>query len=156
MATIEDAVREVFNRLGLPYLRDEQDGSFVTAIPVTESEHAMVGFHINEAGHEAMIETVITPVLPRNRAAVALKLATINHSYKFVTFSLGEQTVHADICIELTSANDTPLVIALSLARLVAVLRGTYQEIVSTAQAKRRRKTRAEREAEEVLRRLDI
>lgn len=137
MATIAYCARSALHQFDLYPLLDEASGNI--SVPVrlgTQKELFLLIIHSYEAKGEALIETEICPVLPQARSETALTLAELNSRYSFVTFSLHDNRVIADTCVEFAFCSNIQELIALSLLRFFAVIEDAAPHIRAIAHPK--------------------
>ena len=153
--TLEEATRAALRRLEIPYSRHEETGDFVLHIPCSPASATIVVIELDETSREATITAPICWVPQRRQAAVALRLAVYNSTYKFLTFSMADGLVLLDTCAECSRFLDPEPFIALSLARLLRALRETKDAIGALARPRRSHsRSRAEQEAETIINQL--
>ena len=154
--TLEEATRAALRRLEIPYSRHEETGDFVLHIPCSPAAATIVVIDLDEDSREATITAPICWVPQRRQAAVALRLAEYNSTYRFLTFSMADGLVLLDTCAECSRFIDPEPFIALSLVRVLRALRETKDAIGALAQSKRSRSpSRAVQEAEMIINQLD-
>jgi hypothetical protein len=103
-----------------------------------------------------LIAAELCRVSPPRRGAVAQHLATLNTKARFVVFSMDQQgIVRADICVELAYASAYEPLIALALVRLFAAIDRHAELVFAAMKRSAKQPSRVEREAAEIIARLD-
>jgi len=147
---------------GLHWRHLEMPGSSALVVPIACPAPApgallMMIETNDEAGEALFFVGICDPAAPR-RSIVALLLAELNTRYPHVTFSMpreGEVRLDVEVSLAGTVPEMRPRLVELGIRRLLFAMGETHNDILATAQGRRRRRPRVEREVDAVLRRID-
>ena len=130
----------------------ERDETLIVPIPSGDSGFFLIDIHVDEEAGDALLNTGIYRVPKGRREAVALSLAELNAKRKHVVWSLRENVVVADICVDLDMASDPERAFVLAFLRLSSAIVGDRDRVIAAGQRTRaRRRSRVERELDEIL-----
>jgi hypothetical protein len=154
---LEEAAIPALRHLKLKYLRTEDGSAVAVPIPLSDSTMTMLYIQVDDEQHEVMLGAEICAVASRRRGEVAVLIAGYNARYKYITFSMAsEGTVVVDICVDLAFFTSAEIAVERSIVRVLQALSETYEEVVAAARKKGGRSlSRVEREASEIIRRLE-
>lgn len=151
---IDDATVTFFRSKGLPAFSSEDDQGLDQGLVVpmrTADASFVVRMHADDETGMGVLSTRLIDVPVRRRNAVAIHLAELNARCWLVVFSMIDGTVRANVWVDVYSDPDPELRMVRSLFRLLRALDREYPGISQLAQTQRRRRSRLEREIDEIL-----
>ena len=134
----------------------EHGETLTVPIPRGDSGYFLINIHVDEEAGDAVLETGIYRAPKGRRESVAIRLAELNAKWKHVVWSLREDVVVADVCVDLDMVRDPEHAFILAFLRLsTAIVEDHDRVLVAGRRSRSRRRSRVERELEAILRQSD-
>ena len=150
-----DVTTTALTRMELRFFQPQGSETVIVPLALSESDLVLLQIQLDEENREALIWAELCGVLPRRRTAIAMHLAELNHTVKFVTFSLSDTSVHADSRLSFSFITDPEPPLQRAIARVIYVIAECREQIVTRATKRSRRRSRVEREVADLLRELE-
>jgi hypothetical protein len=150
----KEAATAFLQRMDLPFLTDSEGEMIIIPIPIEDSGYLHLRLHVDDEADAAMFDALVYRVPCGRREAVALVLADLNTTRKCVTWSMRQDYVVADVCLDLDNVLDAEHSIARAFTRIFDAVTEDRARIL-TAGRSRRRPPRLEREIEEIFQQVN-